>query len=154
MSSNALKHRKTTIGKKTSTQNHVEQHVEASINPTYEQQLFYTSLETMTDHMPYVLISNVISLDPKIFNSTKFQSMTDFVQAKGAKLIQGIVDDGKRFMYTGDDRIVWGPHTDAVTSISNQIKDLVFYYGNQTKKNLHLFTPSLIVSRAGCAAQQ
>jgi hypothetical protein len=82
MSSNALKHRKTTIGKKTSTQNHVEQHVEASINPIYEQ-LFYTSLETMTDHMPYVLISNVISLDPKIFNSTKFQSMTDFVQAKG-----------------------------------------------------------------------
>jgi len=111
---------------------------------------FTESLNSMTDARPYTIIKACIDLDISYFSQTNIEAMTKYVVNRGSKLFQRIVDDDLRFMHTGG----WSQHSKAVKSIEDQIKNLVYNFSTATKKNLSLFTPSLIVSKAGCAAQQ
>jgi len=116
---------------------------------------FLLSIEEMSDTKPYTLIQNVIEVDGSIFSAEKLTSMTKYVINRGTKLFQKVIDDYKRFMHTGEGGGTgWGPHKDAIQVIEEQIQFLIMSYGNLMKKNLNLFTPSLIVSKAGCHRQQ
>jgi hypothetical protein len=110
----------------------------------------------MTDRKPYALVKNVIDLDSNLFNDDVIVGMIKFVKNKGNHLFQGFMEDEdghKRWMYTGDGGN-WGAYKNQVHDIEKQVQDLVTRYSVESQRNYGLFSPSLIVSLAGCNEQR
>jgi len=114
--------------------------------------IFQESVDSMTDISPFAIAKGVVKVDKDLFNSKKIKDMIDFVTDAGNVVFQRTTEDNKRFVHVGIDG--WGQFKESVDAIENQVKDLISHYGYFSKKNLLLFTPSLIVSKAGCVQQK
>jgi hypothetical protein len=114
--------------------------------------IFHESVDSMTESSPYAIAKSVVVVDKVLFSEDNIISMINFVTEAGNVLFQGSVEDNKRFMHVGIGG--WGPFHAAITAIEDQVKSLIQSYGDLSKKNLLMFTPTLIVSKAGCTQQQ